>query len=179
VIDGAGFYDVLHKSVVSRLPMRLEGYYVTQPRNLDIGGAITYTDRNSIFSFPGGRALVPGDVFEGHRIQRGISMSTGSFATAFVAVSEGKTGLYYSESWPVPFGELVLQEGDLVGNKAISDIGPEIKLTKHGRLVFSAALDGKQSILMVPEPTTMALAFMASAFFTMSACRRSRLSSPA
>jgi len=81
-------------------------------------------------------------------------------AAIVAALANGEVGLFQD-------GKLLIEEGDHFGNRLVSEIKAEIGLTNVGRLVFSAALDGKQSILMVPEPATNVLACAMTAVLLM------------
>jgi len=165
VVDDKAIYDLSGNSKVKSVPFDVGGETITAPRLVDLSnflGAV-FTNGDSVYSWvpPGTLGKVqagPGDVIDGQQITRAVSMSFSSSAGSAIlaALPDGKLALFENDA-------LVLKEGDLFGTKIISHIGPEISLTEVGRLVFSAAIDGKQSILMVPEPTTMALALVAIA----------------
>jgi len=93
-----------------------------------------------------------------------MAISDSGGAAIVAALANGKVGLFQD-------GKLLIEEGDHFGNSLVGEIEPEIGLTNVGRLVFSAALDGKQSVLMVPEPATNVLALSFCVFVVIPAYR--------
>ena len=175
VIDNTGVFDLARHDTLATFPLKVRnGQQVNDANYFDIansdGGSFGYG--GSVYAFDSSASAK----HTGYRVEKGISMSMAYLARATIAESaDGNNGLYLDSFWPVDYHGLVLQEGDRINNKTVTQIYPEIELTNNGRLVFSASLDGRQSILMVPEPSTMALALGASVLIVMPMLRRSLL----
>jgi len=175
VVDDKAMYRVSPNAIISSLPLDVHGKTLNEVTHVDRTEfhGMTLTSGDTLFRWVsnslGNTALSPGDVVDGHEIARGISLvDTDPGENAIVAaLVSGKVGLFQNE-------RLLYQEGDLVLGKTLSSIGPDVSFTNGSVLVFSAALDGKQSILLVPEPTALVLAATALGVFVIPRHRRLR-----
>jgi len=176
VVDDSGIYSLRSSTMVFKLPLEAEGKTVSQPTHLDLNlfDSIALADHGSLFrwSIPskvGFLVLSPGDSLGGHEISEGLSLAMNNVGNSAIvaALTDGKTALFAN-------GALIIQEGDLLFGKKLGEIAPEITLTDASKLVFSATLDGKQAVFLIPEPTAIIPALMALAFVVTQFVRRQR-----
>jgi hypothetical protein len=176
VIDDAGMYSLMSSTMISKLPLQVEGANIAQPAHLDLNGFdnMTLANEGSLYRWfvPnnfGVLELAPGDAIGGHEISQGLSMAIRSQQGSAIvaALANGKTALFEDNV-------LLLQEDDLLFGKKLGAIAPEITLTDANKLVFSAVLDGEQTVFLIPEPAAIIPALMALAFVVTQFVRRSR-----